>query len=145
MVVLLVMTATSWSGLATWGRWWRCFNRSWRRKRWLRRFKWNWASSNGPTDARGQGKLAGVICVAGGGSTAAAASGGAKWRRWQKQRSKTAHGELGIFIGTATVTVTGRRATSRWQSWRAREGPGRRPAARRCPCVRCPAIIGRLL
>jgi hypothetical protein len=36
------------------------------------------------------------------------------------------------------VTVTGRRETSRWRSWRAREAPRRRPAARRRPCRALP-------
>jgi hypothetical protein len=66
-------------------------------------------------------------------------------QRWQQRaaelaaaaikngEAKTVHHELDVFIGTATVRVTRRRETSRWRSWRAREGPGRRPVARRRP------------
>jgi hypothetical protein len=38
-------------------------------------------------------------------------------RRWQKQRRKENNGDLDVFIGTATVSSSGRRASSRWQSW----------------------------
>jgi hypothetical protein len=102
------------------------------------------ASSGGPTDARERGELAGAICVAGGGSTAAAASSGAKRQRWQKQRSKTAHGELDVFIGAATVTVTRRRASLRWRSWvctrRSWTQPGGSPAP--MPCGARRSLVG---
>jgi hypothetical protein len=36
------------------------------------------------------------------------------------------------------MKVIGRHASSRWRSWRAREAPRRRPAARRRPCRAVP-------